>query len=161
MPCTIICSDDDRPERTRPLVSVPMIRLPTKAPTTLPSPPKRRVPANDHGGDHGQQVLLAERVVGTLEPARVEDAGERGRRPAQHEHGEFHRSTRIPIARAAPALSPVATTWRAEPLVAEEELAEGHRTERPEGKARNRADVTGAEDVDEALVLHRDGLEGR
>jgi hypothetical protein len=38
MPCEIICSEADSPQRIRPFVSMPMIRLPTKAPMTLPYP---------------------------------------------------------------------------------------------------------------------------
>src|SRR5918996_1994453 len=43
-PWAILCSDAERPERIRPIVSLPIIRLPTRAPMTLPSPPKSRVP---------------------------------------------------------------------------------------------------------------------
>src|SRR4051794_37559714 len=43
-PWEIICSDEERPERIRPFVKVPSIRLPAKAPMTLPSPPNSRVP---------------------------------------------------------------------------------------------------------------------
>jgi hypothetical protein len=43
-PWAISCSEEVKPQRMRPFVSIPMSRLPTSAPMTLPSPPNRRVP---------------------------------------------------------------------------------------------------------------------
>ena len=68
--------------------------------------------ADDDGGDDGEEVGLAERIARAVQPAGIEQAGERRRRRrTAPSPTKRTRSTLMPTARALSALSPMAWTW--------------------------------------------------
>ena len=59
------------------LLMMPMMSIPTSVPPTVPTPPERLVPADDHGGDGVELVRHAVVRVALLELRAVHDAGQR------------------------------------------------------------------------------------
>ena len=126
-----------------------------------PRPPFRLRAADDDGGDDGQEIGLAKRVPRPVQAACVEQAGESGQGSAEGEHAEAHPEH---IDADCPrSLGAVAgrVDVRAVSGLAEDEISDPHRDDRPDDEGGHAEQRARAEQAVEDLAFDRHRLERR
>ena len=84
-PVTKVLQVASMPKKMIPLAIVAITSAPKKAPITVPLPPERG-PADDHGGDDGEQELASRVGVDRAELAHGEDARQAADGTHHHQH---------------------------------------------------------------------------
>src|SRR6516225_807005 len=80
VPTTMNCQNASTLSITNPVVRIAMISAPITVPMTVPAPPNRLTPADDHRGDRGQKKRIANHRGAGGEAKRRQEAGDPGGR---------------------------------------------------------------------------------
>ena len=103
---------------------MPMSSEPISAPTIVPIAAGEPRAADDDRGDDGEEIGLAERVAGAVQPAGIEQPGERRHDARQHHHGEADARDADADGARAPGIVADRVDMRAEAALAVEEMAD-------------------------------------